>query len=210
MIAAIIQAREGSSRLPLKILKKISNKSIIQIIHQRLKISKKLNSIYFAIPKKDKILKSHLLINKYNFFTGSEKNVLERYYFCAKKIKAKTIVRITSDCPFVEGKMLDKMLEVFYKKKLDYISNGLNPYFPDGMDIEIFTFDALKTAYEKSKKKKELEHVTFYITENPKIDNYLEKDVLEDVKSIDISSTDSNLDNSSTTHGSKESEKKIV
>ena len=168
MIAAIIQAREGSSRLPLKILKKISNKSIIQIIHQRLKISKKLNSIYFAIPKKNKILKSHLLINKYNFFIGSEKNVLERYYFCAKKIKAKTIVRITSDCPFVDGKMLDRMLEVFYKKKLDYISNGLNPYFPDGMDIEIFTFDALKTAYEKSKKKKELEHVTFYISENPK------------------------------------------
>ena len=85
MIAAIIQAREGSSRLPLKILKKILNKSIIQIIHQRLKISKKLNSIYFAIPKDDKILKSHLLMNKYNFFTGSEQNVLERYYLCAKK-----------------------------------------------------------------------------------------------------------------------------
>ena len=151
MIAAIIQAREKSSRLPRKVLKKISGKSIIQIIYQRLKLSKKLNSINFAIPKNDKILISHLSKNKYDFFTGSEKNVLERYYLCAKKINAKIIVRITSDCPFVDPKMLDRMLEVFFKK-LDYMSNGLKPYFPDGMDIEIFTFKSLDAAYKKVKK----------------------------------------------------------
>ena len=94
MIAAIIQAREKSSRLPRKVLKKISGKSIIQIIYQRLKLSKKLNSINFAIPKNDKILISHLSKNKYDFFTGSEKNVLERYYLCAKKINAKIIGKL--------------------------------------------------------------------------------------------------------------------
>ena len=89
MISAIIQAREKSSRLPRKVLKKISGKSIIQIIYQRLKLSKKLNSINFAIPKNDKILLALYTKNKYYFFRGYEKIVLERYYLCAKKLMLK-------------------------------------------------------------------------------------------------------------------------
>ena len=88
-IAAIIQARVSSSRMPGKVLEKIKEKNLLEIIFLRLKKSKKIKDIRFAIPKNtsEKKLKSFLEKNKIPFFEGSEKDVLDRYYQCAKKYK---------------------------------------------------------------------------------------------------------------------------
>ena len=61
---------------------------------------------------------------------------MERFYKCAKKYKANTVVRITADCPLVDFKILLKMIQVFLKKP-DYISNTIKLFYPDGLDIEI-------------------------------------------------------------------------
>ena len=105
-IIAIVQARENSSRFPNKVLKYINEKTILEIINSRLKKSKNLSNIVFAIPKNDKKIQSLLIKKKINYFQGSEKNVLERFYKCAKKYKANTVVRITADCPLVDFKYL--------------------------------------------------------------------------------------------------------
>ena len=96
----IIQAREGSTRFPLKVLQKINNKTILQILYERLTFSKKTNKIIFSIPKKnnDNLIR-HLKELKYEYFLGDEKDVLSRYYNTSTKFPSDIIVRITADCP---------------------------------------------------------------------------------------------------------------
>ena len=82
-----------------------------------------------------------------DFFFGNEKNVLKRYYDCCKKFNIKNednIIRITADCPFIDPKLLDKLLQTLKDKKLEVVSNTQPASFPDGMDICILKFYLLK------------------------------------------------------------------
>ena len=167
-VAAIIQARVNSSRMPGKVLEKIKDKNLLEIIYLRLKKSKKIQDIKFVIPKhaSEKKLKNHLKNNKIPFFEGSEKDVLDRYYQCAKKYNYDHIIRVTGDCPLVDSSLIDEMYMIFKEKKLDFISNYSPPTFPDGLDISIFTFDTLKKAWTNSESKFDREHVVPYILNN--------------------------------------------
>ena len=124
-IVLIVQARLTSKRFPNKVLNKINSKNSLELIHEKLKKVKKINEIIFAIPnnKKNKDLESFLIKKKYKVFLGNEKNVLKRYYDCAKKNNLTTIIRLTSDCPFIDQKLIKKMLKIFFSKKVDYLSN---------------------------------------------------------------------------------------
>lgn len=180
MIAIIIQARIDSTRFPRKVLTKIGKKSLIEIIYKRLKKSKKVKKIIFCIPndKQNLILEKKLKYLKIPFFKGSNSDVLKRYYDTANKYSVKNIIRITSDCPLVDVGIIDRMIDIFFAKKADYISNNNPRTFPHGLDIEIFNIFALKEAFFKSKTKRDREHVTYYITRNKnkfKICNYKNK-----------------------------------
>ncbi len=171
-IVCIIQARVGSRRLPRKILKKINNKfNFIEFLIKRLLISKKISNIIVAYPtsKKNNIIFNLLKKEKIQFFRGSEKNVLERYYKAAKFYKADIIVRITSDCPFSDPKLIDKFLRIFLKKNFDYYSNVSKRTYPAGFDIEIFNYKVLEFAYKKATSKYDKEHVTPYLIRSKKI-----------------------------------------
>ena len=117
---AIIQARTNSSRLPNKVLLNYKNLTPLSILIKRLKKSKYLKKIIIATTKKkndDKIVK-YCKENKILSFRGDENNVLKRYYLAAKKFKIKKIVRITSDCPLIDYRILDQMIKIFKKKEL--------------------------------------------------------------------------------------------
>jgi len=180
-ITAIVQARLNSTRLPGKVLLKIKLKSILEIIQARLKESKYVNKIIFAIPKNDKLLKNFLKKKKFNYFLGSNENVLQRYYECAKKNKSNIIVRITADCPLIDSGIIDNMIKIFKKNKLDLITNYFPPSFPDGLDVSIFSFKLLKETFLKAKNKYEKEHVVPYMIykKNIKKYNYSNKENLE-------------------------------
>ena len=167
----IIQSRQTSYRFPNKVLKKIGKFSLCEIIQKRLKKSKLANKIIFAIPnnKNNRKLLKHLNTIKANVFLGSEKNVLERYFLAAKKFNAKNIIRITGDCPLIEGRLIDEMINKFKKGKYDYVNNAKPPHFSDGFDIEVFNFKSLKDAFKNASTTIEKEHVTPYIKKNKKL-----------------------------------------
>ena len=167
----IIQARLGSKRLPHKILRKINNKSILEIIFKRLSKSKKADEIIFAIPnnKENLELKNFLKKKlKAKIFLGPESNVLKRYYLAAKKFKTDIIVRITSDCPFVDPKIVDNYIDILKKNHLDYVYNGHPHTFPDGLDVEVFNFKSLKLANINAKSEIQKNGVTRYFRDNLK------------------------------------------
>ena len=179
-VIVIIQARIDSKRLPKKVLLPISNGlSSIEIIKKRLSKSKILKNIIVAIPNNQKNLEleNFLRKKKISYFKGANSNVLKRFYECAKKNKSKIIVRITADCPCIDFKIIEKGLIILKKNKLDYVSNTLVPTYPDGLDIEIFTFNALKKSFQKANDQYDLEHVTPYIKKN---NNFKKKNITND------------------------------
>tara|TARA_Y100000768_G_scaffold388939_1_gene388991 strand:- start:7449 stop:8150 length:702 start_codon:yes stop_codon:yes gene_type:complete len=154
-IIAIVQVRMGSTRLPKKAMKIINSKYVFELVYQRLKKSKLLDQIIFSTSKnkENDILVSEFKKKKIDFFRGKEHDVLDRYFHTAKKFKGSIIVRITCDCPFVDSRLVDNFIQIQKKGKFDYVSNCLPYTFPNGMDIEVFTFKLLETAFIKASSK---------------------------------------------------------
>tara|TARA_Y100000294_G_C8485286_1_gene308470 strand:- start:74 stop:880 length:807 start_codon:yes stop_codon:yes gene_type:complete len=167
-ITCIIQARLSSSRLPGKILMHGYDKPLLLHLLERIKKSKFIKKIIIATTyeKIDKPIKDICKKNKIEYFSGHPTDVLSRYYNCAKKNKIKNILRITSDCPLIDYKIIDEVIKKFFSSDFDYVSNIHPASAPDGFDVEIFKFSALKKAFFKAKKKHEREHVTPYIWDN--------------------------------------------
>uniref|UniRef100_UPI00404767C8 cytidylyltransferase domain-containing protein n=1 Tax=Algoriphagus sp. TaxID=1872435 RepID=UPI00404767C8 len=175
-IVAVVQARMGSSRLPGKVMKVIQGKPMIDYQLKRLCKSKLINKIVVATSTntENDILADYVAELGIEVFRGSENNVLERFYLAAVKYQPDIILRITADCPLIDFSIIDQMIKVFLNSNVDYLTNAFPPTFPDGLDTEIFTFNALKKTYLNARKPLEKEHVTPYIRDSGefKILNY--------------------------------------
>ncbi len=173
MITFIVQARFHATRLPGKVLKRVAGKTLLEHLIIRLRRAKTLQSIIVATserPGNEKIVAVAKKLGVLSF-AGSEDDVLDRYYQAAKHFKADTIVRITADCPLMDPAVVDKVVN-FYKrnqKKFDYVSNVRPPTFPDGMDVEVFSFEVLERSFREAKFPSEREHVTAYIGKHPEV-----------------------------------------
>jgi glutamate-1-semialdehyde aminotransferase/spore coat polysaccharide biosynthesis protein SpsF (cytidylyltransferase family) len=122
--------------------------------------------------KNDKVLINICKKLGIDYFAGSENDVLDRFYKTAIKFKSKHIVRITGDCPLIDSEIVDNVIINFFTKNVDYATNANPPTFPDGLDVEIFKFSALKESYLKAKTIFEREHVTPYIINNKKFKKF--------------------------------------
>ena len=163
MIGCIIQARMGSSRLPGKVLMKSGNGMplLYHVINQLRHCSKVKNLVIATTTnQEDDEIEKFADNNSVNVFRGSEKDVLDRYFQCAKKYSFSTIVRITSDCPLIDPQIVDKVIERFFSGNYDYATNTLIRTFPIGTDAEVFSFSALETAWKNAQLPSEREHVT--------------------------------------------------
>lgn len=168
-IAAVVQARLGSTRLPGKILKELSNKPMLWHIVNRLSHSKRIDKVIVATTNlsEDDEVQKFCETNNILFYRGSSEDVLSRYYEAALKFNAELIIRITSDCPVIDPFIIDEMLEYYFQEsksvRLDYISNVHPRTFPRGLDTEIFSIDSLVKTHNEAKLQFEREHVTPYI-----------------------------------------------
>jgi len=164
-VVAIIQARFGSTRFPGKILKKIVDRPMLELLLMRLSKSTEIDSIIVATSSEPQDDKVHDFVESLGYICtrGSTDDVLSRYFNTAKSIQADTVVRITGDCPIIDPSLVDNLIKNFHQSNVDYLSN-VNPYsFPDGLDIEVMSFHAIKIAHNKAISQYDREHVTPYI-----------------------------------------------
>jgi len=165
-VGCIVQARMGSTRLPGKVLMEvIEGKPVLYYVINQLKYCKSFEKLIIAtttLPEDDKIVQ-FCTDNNVNYFRGDSKNVLERHYKCAEKFSLSTIIRMPSDKPLLDPEVVDKVVNTFNTNSYDYVANFLPPTFPSGTEVEIFSFDSLKKAWEKAMLSSEKEHVTEYI-----------------------------------------------
>lgn len=170
MTTGIIQVRMGSTRLPGKALVEICGKPLLGHIIDRIKQARSLDRIVIATTKnkEDDVIEKFSACVNTGVYRGSVSDVLDRFYQCAKKYASDLIVRITADDPFKEPAVIDRAVKLLTSgKALDYVSNTVKPTYPEGLDIEAFTFNALEKAWSEAELPSEREHVTPYIWKNP-------------------------------------------
>ena len=164
----ITQARMKSTRLPDKVMMKVKGKPLLYYHLERVKLARNVTDIIVATSRNDADDEIYDFCEKYGVtcFRGSEDDVLDRFYQTAKEYKLENIIRLTADCPLIDYRIIDDMITEFCSKNIDYLSNTLKPTFPDGMDVCIFTYRVLETAWQQAELPSEREHVIPYIAKN--------------------------------------------
>lgn len=187
-IGIISQARMTSTRLPGKVLLKANGKTILEHHFDRLAWSKIPVYVATTANTSDDLLVEVVEKHGIPFFRGDENDVLERYFKCASDFNLDVIIRVTSDCPLIDGTVIAEGLTEYLKFDDEnvYYSNCLVRTFPRGLDFEIFSFRLLEEAFIHAREPAEREHVTPYINKNRsghvEIKHYTSKDNFSDLR----------------------------
>jgi len=161
----ILQARMNSKRLPNKAMRTINDIPMIMIQISRILKAKEIDKVIVATTNEesDDFLCEYLVENKIDVFRGSTNDVLERFFQASCIYGSEVIVRLTADCPLVMPEVIDEMLLQFDDLGVEYFSNVLEETYPDGLDVEIFSVEALKKLRSLQLNTIEKEHVTLGI-----------------------------------------------
>ncbi len=164
-VVAVVQARMGSTRLPGKVLMDVGGRAMLGRVLDRASRAPSLDVVVVATTgsEADDPICDWCAAEGYGFHRGSETDVLDRYYQAAKAQGADVVVRITADCPLLDPSVVDKVVRVYLDGGLDYVSNTLRYTYPDGLDTEVFSFEALERAWKEARQPAEREHVTPFL-----------------------------------------------
>lgn len=167
-IIAVTQARYGSTRLPAKVLKTIGSQMLLDIHLERILQANSIDKLMVATTNEEGAEKIVDIASKQNVDTyeGSINDVLDRFYNCVKDQQPDYVVRLTSDCPLIDPTIIDMVVKTCIFSDYDYVSNTMEPTYPDGVDVEVFKFSALERAFNEATLKSDREHVTSYIWRN--------------------------------------------
>ena len=165
----IVQARTGSTRLPGKVLLDLAGRPLLGRMIDRLSRASRPDGIVVGTtrdPLDDPIV-AFCEREGWECFRGDTDDLLDRHYRCALEYGADVVAKIPSDVPLIDPSIVDAMFSFYDEGNFDYVSNLHPPTFPDGLDVEVLSIDALRTAWAEATKDYEREHTTPYIWDNP-------------------------------------------
>ncbi|MCA9396794.1 MAG: glycosyltransferase family protein [Candidatus Omnitrophica bacterium] len=165
----IIQARMTSSRLPGKILLPLGKKTVLDYVVNRAKLVRGAEKVVLActVNPADDVLEEYAAARGVLLHRGSEDDVSLRYLEAAEKYGIETIVRITSDCPFIDADLASSVLSRYSETGSDVAANILDRHLPRGFDTEVFSAEALRQTRNLNLDAFYYEHVTPFFYENP-------------------------------------------
>ncbi|NRF93664.1 glycosyltransferase family protein [Paenibacillus frigoriresistens] len=168
-IGVIIQARMGSTRLPGKVLLKLIDKSVLAHVVDRCKSIPLVNDVIIATSTEpaDNEIENEAKQIGVSCYRGSETDVLSRYYEAARLYGLDVVVRVTSDCPLLDPELSNDVIKMYIDTECDYCTNTLERCYPRGLDIEVFSYEALEQAATQAASTFECEHVTPYLYGHP-------------------------------------------
>lgn len=172
MIAVIIQARLGSTRLPGKVAREICGRPMLAWVVERARRIEGVDRTVVAIPDRasdDPLARLVRRLPGAELHRGPEEDVLRRYLEAARAVRAETIVRVTSDCPLLCPSVSSRVVAEFagHRGSCDYAANTLDRTYPRGLDTEVLSIDALERAHRDARTPAEREHVTLHLVRRP-------------------------------------------
>jgi spore coat polysaccharide biosynthesis protein SpsF len=168
-ILAVLQARMSSSRLPGKVLKPLLGRPMLARQIERVKRSALIDRMLVATSSAgdDAAIEQLCAELSVGCYRGSLDDVLDRFYRAAQASNPAYIVRLTGDCPLADPELIDAVIRYCVDGGYDYVSNALQPTFPDGLDTEVLRFACLEEAWREARLPSEREHVTPFIYNRP-------------------------------------------
>jgi glutamate-1-semialdehyde 2,1-aminomutase len=158
----------GSTRFPGKVLTQLGQHPVLKWAYDAIKKADGIDEVVIAtssLPQDDVIAK-YCALNRINCFRGSESDVLDRFYQCALAYGAEVVLRLTCDCPFLDHNVISEVVRLRQMKGAAYASNIDPPTYPDGLDVECFTFDALYAAWSEATRPSDRDCVPQFIVRN--------------------------------------------
>lgn len=170
-IVIVVQARTGSTRLPNKVMMPLAGKPLLIRQLERIQAATTFDELVVAttVDKSDDVIRNLCKEAGIKCFSGHPTDLLDRHYKAALEEKADVLVKIPSDCPLIDSRIIDKVLN-YYKEnagKFDYVGNLHPATYPDGNDVEAMPMDAVEIAWREAKKPYEREHTTPFFWEQP-------------------------------------------
>ena len=169
-VVAIVQARLGSTRLPLKSLLTLRGHPIIVWVTERLAKSRRLDGLMVAVPdtKLDRVLYEHLARRGVPVMAGPEEDVLARFAQAAKQADADLVVRVCADNPCIWGDAVDRLVDFYRKGGCDYAYNHIprGNLWPDGLGAEILSRELLDELDSRANLPSQREHCLNYLWDN--------------------------------------------
>jgi spore coat polysaccharide biosynthesis protein SpsF len=179
-VTAIVQARMTSTRFPGKVLADLAGRPMILQQLARLKAATTITNIVIATSddSSDDELAAVVSDAGYLVVRGSLDDVLSRFVTAMDAHPCDIAVRITADCPMLMPEVVDEVVTRFLETEADYVSNTLEPTFPDGVDVEVVQASVLREIASSSRDAAEREHVTLGVYRRP--DQYRVENVVRD------------------------------
>ncbi|MCP4914376.1 MAG: NTP transferase domain-containing protein [Oligoflexia bacterium] len=170
-VAAVIQARMGSTRVPGKVMINLNGKPIIQHILEGLKKSYAFTDYILATtkdPRNDEMVdfaKNILKIKVYR--EEAEDDIAARLFNSSlESNQSDGIVKVNADCPIVDPKVINKIANTFVTSEADYVSNKIEWTYPKGLSCEALSNSSLKWCHENLNSNHDRELVCDYIKNN--------------------------------------------
>jgi len=169
VIVAVLQARASSRRLPGKVLKPILGKPMLAHQIERVQRARSIERLVLATSANDDDDAVAELGRAcgIDVYRGSLDDVLDRFYRAAKPFAPSHVVRLTGDCPLIDPDLIDRIVAFALDGGYDYASNTIQPTFPDGLDVEVASFEALGTAWREATSVSDREHVMPFLHRQP-------------------------------------------
>lgn len=168
---ATIEARMTSSRLPGKVLMESCGKPLLEHMLERVRKSELLDDIVVATTinvDDDKIVETCERIGC-KYFRGSEDDVLLRVLEAAKSVSADLIVELTGDCPCIDWRHIDYLLDYYLRNDYDFVANNTTQSFPDGFDVRVFSVKSLDYVNKVTRDPWDHEHVSIFFPNHPEL-----------------------------------------
>jgi spore coat polysaccharide biosynthesis protein SpsF len=169
-VLVVVQARTSSTRLPQKVLLPLAGKPLLVRMLERVRAARTPFQLCVATTTDAGDDPVARLADDAGVacVRGHPTDLLDRHVQAARQADAQAVVKIPSDCPLIDPRVIDRVIGTFLDDpSFDYVSNLHPATWPDGYDVEVMTRPAIETAHREATRPHEREHTTPFLWDQP-------------------------------------------
>lgn len=147
-IAAVIQARTGSTRMANKAMLDLHGLRVLGWVIRAAQAAPGLDRVVVAttVEDYDDSVEEYARSQGCDVVRGSETDVLSRFVVAIDEFQPQAVVRLTADCPLLDPQLIGAVAALWRAyPDADLVSTVLTRTLPRGLDVELVTARALRS-----------------------------------------------------------------